>query len=161
LGGGNRNEVFEVRKGTRRLVARRSRRSAASLSWEVQLLEHLARCGVRVPEVVPALDGRQHIGGLMVMSWLDGRPPRTEDWPAVAAVLRKVHELTSGWPQRPDAASTRELLVQQRGGDVDLTTMPVGAVAACRKAWAALAGSAEAVMMALCRLPSSPVRSRS
>jgi len=146
LGGGNRNEVFEVWQGTRRLVARRSRRWAASLSWEAQLLEHLARAGMRVPEVVPASDGRRHVDGVMVMSWLDGRPPRAEDWPGVAAVLRTIHELTRGWPQRPGAASTRELLVEHRGGDVDLTAMPADAVAACRRAWAALAGSTEAVV---------------
>jgi Ser/Thr protein kinase RdoA (MazF antagonist) len=146
LGGGNRNEVLEVRRGTQRLVARRSRRSAASLAWEVRLLEHLAGCGVRVPAVVPAMDGRRHVGGVMVMSWLEGRPPGPGDWPAVAATLRRVHEVTGGWPQRPAAASTRQLLTGQRGGDVDLARMPADAVVACRRAWAALAGSAEAVV---------------
>lgn len=73
LGGGNRNEVVEVRRGQQRLVARRSRRSAASLSWEVRLLEHPARHGVRVPQVVPALDGRRHVNRVLVMEWLEGR----------------------------------------------------------------------------------------
>lgn len=146
LGGGNRNEVLEVRQGTQRLVARRSRRSAASLTWEVRLLEHLARCGVRVPAIVPAQDGRAHVDGVLVMSWLGGRSPRAGDWPAVAATLRKVHDFTRGWPQRPGAASTRQLLTFERGGDVDLARMPAEAVSACRRAWAALAGSAEAVV---------------
>ena len=146
LGGGNRNEVLEVRRGAQRLVARRSRRSPASLSWEVRLLEHLARCGIRVPVVIPALDGRPHIDGMIVMGWLEGRPPEAWDWPAVAAALLKVHEVTRGWSQRPGAASTRELLTAQRGGDVDLARMPADAVAACRRAWAALAGSTEAVV---------------
>ena len=114
LGGGNRNEVVEVELAGRRLVARRSRRPAASLDWEISLLEHLARSGVRVP--------------------------------AVAATLRRVHELTRGWPQRPGSASTRALLTDDRGGDVDLSVMPVEAVAACRQAWAALAGTPEAVV---------------
>jgi Ser/Thr protein kinase RdoA (MazF antagonist) len=146
VGGGNRNEVLEARRGDQRLVARRSRRSAASLSWEVQLLEHLAGRGIRVPVVVPALDGRRHVDGVLVMSWLEGRSPRVGDWPAVAATLRAVHEATRGWSQRPGAASTRDLLTQERGGDVDLARMPAEAVAACRRAWAALAGSAEAVV---------------
>jgi hypothetical protein len=46
LGGGNRNSVLELRRGTERLVARRSPRSAASLDWEVGLLDHLARHGL-------------------------------------------------------------------------------------------------------------------
>ena len=146
LSGGYRNEVLEVRRGADRLVARRSRHSAASLSWEAGLLEHLARCGIRVPTVVPALDGRRHVDGVLVMSWLEGRSPQAADWPAVAATLRRVHEVTRGWPQRPGAASTRELQTTERGGAVDLTVMPADAVAACRRAWAALAGSAEAVV---------------
>ncbi|HEY6745570.1 MAG TPA: phosphotransferase [Mycobacteriales bacterium] len=146
LGGGNRNEVVEVRRGQQRLVARRSRRSAASLSWEVQLLEHLARHGVRVPQVVPALDGRRHVDGVLVMEWLEGRLPEAGDWPAVADTLRRVHEVTRGWQQRPGAVSTRELLRRERGGDVDLTRMPMEAVTACRQAWAAVAGSVEAVV---------------
>jgi Ser/Thr protein kinase RdoA (MazF antagonist) len=146
LGGGNRNEVLEVRRGGRRLVARRSGRSAASLAWEVRLLEHLARCRIRVPAIVSTLDGRRHVDGVLVMSWLDGRPPAARDWPAVAGTLRRVHEVTRDWAQRPGSASTRELLVADRGGDVDLSAMPAEAVAACRRAWAALAGSLEAVV---------------
>src|SRR5215212_1992995 len=146
LGGGYRNEVLEVRRDGQRLVARRSRRSAASLAWEVRLLEHLARCGIRVPAIVPTLDGRTHVGGVLLMSWLDGRAPAAGDWPAVAGTLRRVHAVTRGWTQRPGSASTRELLVADRGGDVDLSAMPADAVAACRRAWAALAGAPQAVV---------------
>jgi hypothetical protein len=146
MGGGHRNEVLELRRGAQRLVARWSRRPAASLDWEVRLLEFLARRGIRVPVVVPALDGRRHVDGVVVMTWLEGRPPQFEDWRAVADTLRTVHELTVGWPQRPGSASTRQLLTAQRGGDVELSAMPADAVVACRRAWAALAGSAEAVV---------------
>jgi Ser/Thr protein kinase RdoA (MazF antagonist) len=146
LGGGNRNEVVEVELAGRRLVARRSRRPVASLSWEIRLLERLGRSGVRVPTVVPTPDGRRHVAGVVLMTWLDGEPPAPGDWPAVAATLRRVHELTRGWPQRPGSASTRQLLTADRGGDVDLTLMPADAVAACRRAWAPLAGTPQAVV---------------
>lgn len=146
LGGGYRNEVLEVRRDGHRLVARRSRRSGASLAWEVRLLQHLASCGIRVPAIVPTVDGRTHVDGVVVMSWLDGRAPAAGDWPAVAGTLRRVHAVTRGWTQRPGSASTRELLVADRGGDVDLSAMPAEAVAACRRAWAALAGAPEAVV---------------
>ena len=57
-----------------------------------------------------------------------------------------MHQVTEGWPQRPGTASTRELLTVDRGGDADLARMPAEAVAACRRAWAAVAGSEEAVV---------------
>ncbi len=145
-GGGNRNMVLEIRIGRRRLAARRSRRGPASLDWEITLLDHLASHGLRVPVAVPALDGRRHIDGIVVQTWLEGRPPRRGDWPAVAATLRTLHALTATWPQRPGFASTLELLTADRGGDVDLTQMPADAVAACRRAWTALAGTPQAVV---------------
>src|SRR5579859_1673138 len=75
LGGGNRNTVLEARLDLQRVVVRRSRRPSASLAWEADLLEHLARNGLRVPAVVPAHGGRRHIDGVMVQTWLDGAPP--------------------------------------------------------------------------------------
>lgn len=146
LGGGHRNQVLELRRGRERLAARRSRRSPASLDWEIGLLDHLARHGLRVPAAVPARDGRRHVNGVIVQTWLDGTPPGPADWPAVAATVRRLHELTAQWPQRPGFASTQDLLTAGRGGDVDLPAMPAQAVAACRRAWAALAGTAQAVV---------------
>ena len=73
-----------------------------------------------------------------MQTWLAGREPGPGDWPAVAAELRKLHELTADWPQRPGFASTAELLTRDRGGDVVLCKMPADAVAACRHAWAKL-----------------------
>jgi Ser/Thr protein kinase RdoA (MazF antagonist) len=146
LGGGNRNPILELRLDGRRVVARESRRSAASLDWELDLLDHLAGRGVRVPAAVRTRDGRRHVAGVVVQTWLDGDPPGPADWPRVAAALRRVHRLTGDWPQRPDAAATRELLTAERGGDVDLSRMPADAVAAVRQAWARLAGSTEAVV---------------
>jgi Ser/Thr protein kinase RdoA (MazF antagonist) len=146
LGGGNRNTVLEVRREDERLVARESRRPPASLEWEIGLLDHLVSQGMRVPQFVSALDGRRYVGRWVMQSWLDGHPPRSADWPAVAAELRRLHRLTTGWPQRPQFASTRELLSADRGGDVDLAAMPATAVCECRRAWAQLAGRPEAVV---------------
>lgn len=146
LGGGNRNQVVEVRIGGRRLVARKSRRDPASLDWEIALLDFLAGHRLRVPVAIPALDGRRHVAGVVVQTWLDGEPPEADDWQAVAATLRRVHHLTAGWPQRPGFASTLELLTADRGGDVDLSVMPADAVVACRRAWAGLADVPQAVV---------------
>jgi Ser/Thr protein kinase RdoA (MazF antagonist) len=146
LGGGHRNTVLELRRGGERLVARRSRRTPASLDWEADLLEHLASHGVRVPALIPALDGRRHVAGVTVQSWLDGRAPGSRHWAEIAVTLRRVHVVTVGWPQRPGFASTRELLATDRGGDVDLSLMPPAGVAACRAAWRRLRGTPEAVV---------------
>jgi Ser/Thr protein kinase RdoA (MazF antagonist) len=146
LGGGNRNDLLEIHRGRERLVARRSRRTPASLDWEVDLLDHLVGHGLRVPAILPSLDGRRHVEGVVVQAWLDGAAPADRDWPAVAETLRRLHAVTANWPQRPGFASTRELLDMDRGGDVDLTVMPAAAVAACRNAWRPLAGRPEAVV---------------
>jgi Ser/Thr protein kinase RdoA (MazF antagonist) len=146
LSGGSRNTVLEILLGRRRLVARRSRREPASLDWEIALLDHLADQGLRVPTAVPSLDGRRHVDGVTVQTWLDGTPPGPADWPAVTATLRRLHALTAQWPQRPGFASTRELLTTEHGGDVDLSVMPADAAAACRRAWTGLTGRPEAVV---------------
>ena len=138
LAGGHRNEVLELRRDGERLVARRSQRSVEALDWELDLLDFLAGHGFRVPLVVPAVDGRRHVDGVVVQRWLDGRSPAVDDWPAVVSELRRLHAVTAGWSQRPGFRSTGELLTATRGGDVDLDAMPAVAVAACRRAWAAL-----------------------
>ncbi|OLF17106.1 phosphotransferase [Actinophytocola xanthii] len=138
--GGNRNVVLEVRRGRERLVARQPRRSTAALEWELDLLAFLADHGFRVPELVPADDGRRQVEGVVVQRWLPGREPTEREWPAVAAELARLHSLTAGWPQRPGFRSTRELLTEDRGGDVDLDPMPPAVVALCRNAWQQLAG---------------------
>jgi hypothetical protein len=52
---------------------------------------------------VPNPDGATHVGGLTLTPRLDGaHPSSAEDWAKVTAMLRRVHELTVGWPQRPD-----------------------------------------------------------
>jgi Ser/Thr protein kinase RdoA (MazF antagonist) len=136
---GVRNEVAAVRVDDRLAVALRSRRSEASLDWELDLVEHLDRCGVVVPVPLPTRSGTRRVGGLTVRTGIHGRAPASDDdWRQVIRELKRLHELTANWPQRPGFASTRELLTVERGGDVDLSAMPRDAVAACRAAWAAL-----------------------
>jgi Ser/Thr protein kinase RdoA (MazF antagonist) len=81
-----------------------------------------------------------------VQTWLAGREPGPGDWPAVAATLVTLHQLTAGWPQRPGFASTTDLLTRDRGGDVNLSEMPADAVAACRQAWSKLDRTRQAVI---------------
>jgi Ser/Thr protein kinase RdoA (MazF antagonist) len=141
LAGGVANDVWSVRVGGRLAVGRLGRRSDADLAWEAGLLLHLDRQGLAVPVPIPAGDGRLFAGGLMVMSFVAGRPAETAaDWRRVAGVLRELHRATAGWPQRPGWRSSTELLSADTGTRIDLNAMPAEAVARCRAAWARLAG---------------------
>ena len=136
LTGGNRNQVLLARRGSGRLVVRRSGRPASALDWELDLLEHLAAQGIGVPRLVPADDGRRHVNGVLIQEFVAGVPPASDaDWRRIAETLAAVHRATTGWPQRPGFASARDLLMGTRGGDVALDAMPADAVRAVRGAW--------------------------
>lgn len=135
------NDVWTVRVGGNLAVARLGTRSDADLAWETALLRHLDREGLAVPVPIPTVDGRWYVDGLVVMTYVEGDPPDTEaDWRRVADVLRRLHELTSDWPQRPGWRSSIDLLHADSGTKIDLTAMPPESVARCRAAWARLAG---------------------
>ncbi|WP_158554043.1 phosphotransferase enzyme family protein [Micromonospora deserti] len=141
LVGGHRNEVMLASRGNQQLVVRRSKRSFESLAWELSLLEHLLGHGIGVPRVVVADDGRRHVDGVVVSQFVEGREPSDSlDWRRVVDTLTAMHELTTGWPQRPGFASSRQLLNTDRGGDVRLDAMPAGAVDAIRAAWQPMQG---------------------
>src|SRR6185503_13229640 len=85
LAGGVANDVWSVRVGGRRAVARLGARSDADLAWETELLQHLDRAGLTVPVPIPTADGRLFADGLVVMTYVEGGAPETEaDWRRVA-----------------------------------------------------------------------------
>jgi Ser/Thr protein kinase RdoA (MazF antagonist) len=141
LEGGSANDVWSVRVGGRLAVARLGTRSAADLTWEAELLLHLDRNGMTVPVPISTPDGRPFVEGLMVMEFMEGGPPETKaDWVRVAEVVRRLHALTQGWPQRPGWRSSTDLLRVDSGTRINLKAMPAEAVARCRAAWARLEG---------------------
>jgi Ser/Thr protein kinase RdoA (MazF antagonist) len=147
LTGGTANDVWSVRLGGRRAVARLGTRSDADLQWETSLLQHLDREGLPVPAPIPTTDGRLYADGLVVMTYVEGGPPTTEDdWRRVADTLRRLHELTRGWPQRPGWRSSTDLLHTGTGTKIDLGAMPAEAVERCRAAWARLVGRSTCVV---------------
>jgi Ser/Thr protein kinase RdoA (MazF antagonist) len=141
LAGGVANDVWSVRVRGQLAVGRLGRRSDADLAWEAGLLQHLDRHGLVVPVPIPTADGRPFVDGLMVMTFIEGGPPITDDdWRRVVDTLRQLHHATKGWPQRPDWRSSTDLLTADTGTRIDLTVMSAEAVVRCRAAWARLAG---------------------
>lgn len=137
--GGNRSLVVSATLSGCRVVVRRSRRLEPALEWELKLMEHLRAGGLSTPEVIPAADGRLQVDGVSVIAFVEGREPDTaDDWARVADYLTRLHELGRGTAQRPGFRSARELLTEEKGGDVDLGAMPVDAVRRCRAAWSPL-----------------------
>ncbi len=141
LSGGVANDVWSVHVDGHLAVGRLGARSDADLAWETDLLQHLDRAGLTVPVAIPTTDGRLFVDGLVVMTYVVGEPPETDDdWRRVADTLRQVHRLTQGWPQRPGWRSSTDLLHVETGTKVNLDAMPPEGVARCRAAWARLEG---------------------
>jgi Ser/Thr protein kinase RdoA (MazF antagonist) len=141
LTGGVANNVWSVRINGQLAVARLGNRSDADLAWETELLQYLNREGLTVPLPIPTCDGRLFAEGLVVMTYVEGGAPESQaDWRRVAKMLRQLHRLTQGWPQRPGWRSSTDLLHAETGTRIDLRAMPPEGVVRCRAAWARLAG---------------------
>ena len=141
LAGGVANDVWSVRVNGRLAVGRLGARSDGDLAWETELLQHLKRQGLTVPVPIPTSDGPLFFDGLVVMTHVEGEPPKeAADWLRVADVLRQMHRSTQGWPQRPGWRSSTDLLHAETGTRIDLGAMPPEGVARCRAAWARLNG---------------------
>src|SRR5688572_17298053 len=147
LAGGVANDVWTVVVNGHLAVARLGVRSDADLAWETALLQRLARAGLTVPVPIPTTDGRLFADGVVVMTYVEGGPPETEaDWRRVADTLRRLHQLTAGWPQRPGWRSSTDLLHAETGTKIDLGAMPPESVVRCRAAWARLTGRERCVV---------------
>src|SRR5690606_27660759 len=145
--GGIANDVWSVRVGGKLAVARRGARSDADLAWETGLLRHLDGAGLTVPVPIATRDGRLFAEGIVVMAYLDGGPPRTEDdWRRVAGYLRALHRLTPGWPQRPGRRSSTDLLHTETGTKRDRHALPPEAGGRRRAAWARVGGRSTCVV---------------
>lgn len=124
LAGGVANDVWSVRVNGQLAVARLGQRSDADLAWETELMLHLNRSGMTVPAPIPTTDGALFTQGLVVMTYIEGAPPRTEgDWQRVADTLRRLHRLTAGWSQRPGWVCSTDLLEVETGTRIDLSAM--------------------------------------
>ncbi len=122
---GNRNEVWRAELDGRAVAVRRSRRSPASLHWELDLIERLDAAGFLVASIEPTATGQRSVDGVVVQRWLDGHPPSTEaDWVLVAATLHRLHALRPLPEQRPGCVSVADLRRDSRSVDADMSALP-------------------------------------
>ncbi len=86
-----------------------------------------------VPVPIATRDGRYFLDGLVVMTYVEGRPPETEaDWRRVADTFRQLHRLTHGWSQRPGWCSSVDLVYVDSATKIDIGAMPPEGVVRCR-----------------------------
>jgi Ser/Thr protein kinase RdoA (MazF antagonist) len=144
--GGYRNTVLVVEREGERLVAKSSRRSTEQINWLVDVQESAREVGFVVPHLIRSQSGELLVEGVMVESWIEGSAPRSSDLLQLPPLIREFHRRTRSFPQRPGFASSLELVTTLRGGDVDISAMPVDLIQACRKTWRELAGEATSVV---------------
>lgn len=122
---GNRNEVWRASRDGREFAVRRSRRSEASLQWELELMDFLDEHDFVVPTVVSTDSNDLHHEGIVVQRWIDGRTPTSDlDWSGVASELKRLHATTERHRQRPGCCTVLELAERWVSVDADLGALP-------------------------------------
>ncbi|MXX20047.1 MAG: phosphotransferase [Dehalococcoidia bacterium] len=133
---GLRNRVWRIRLRGERCVARQNDRAGEALDWELDLLRALHDEGFSVPLPIATASGERRVGGLVVLSFIEGREPEGKrDAELVGDELRRLHSHLPARPQRPGFRACHELIATDRGGDVDISLLPAEAAALCRSAW--------------------------
>lgn len=136
---GLRNSVWRIRLRGERCIARQNARGGEVLDWELNLLDTLHEHGFTVPLPIATASGERRIGGLVVLSFIEGREPEGKrDEELVGDELRRLHSLLPARPQRPGFRTCHDLIKTDTGGDVDMSLLPPEVAALCRDAWAAL-----------------------
>ncbi|MXY36558.1 MAG: phosphotransferase [Dehalococcoidia bacterium] len=144
---GLRNRVWTIRLRGERCVARQNDRAGEALDWELDLLGALHDKGFTVPLPIATASGERRVGGLVVLSFIEGREPKGKrDAELVGDELRRLHSLMPARPQRPGFRTCHELIATDRGGDVDMSLLPPEDAALCRAAWKELPEGEPAVI---------------
>lgn len=140
LTGGHRNHAFRTTGLAQNLVFKSTSRSVEALAWLAPVHAAARAAGFAVPGLIPSRNGALSDQGWTCEPFLTGTPFTAADLPALAPRIQSFHRAARAFPQRPGFLSSRDLLAQDRGGDVDLSQMPAALARACRAAWAALPG---------------------
>ncbi|PIL21615.1 hypothetical protein P775_03425 [Puniceibacterium antarcticum] len=137
LVGGHRNLVFKT-AGLgfgRELVFKSTQRPEAAMRWLAGVQEIARATGFVVPEQMAGRNGHLVEDGWICENFVEGEPFSPEDVPSVLPLVLAFHGATAGVPQRPGFLSSRDLIQESYGGDVDLRAMPIDLVSSCREAW--------------------------
>lgn len=122
---GNRNGVWAGSLHGQPVSVRRSRRSPASLAWELDLLPVLDSRGFHVPLPIATANGHWSHAGVVVQRWMDGRPPTSaQDWNLVATELQRLHATCDDIKQRPGCLIVTELGPASRSVDTRMSDLP-------------------------------------
>ena len=146
LTGGYRNAAFLVEHDDKQWVAKTSRRSEDALAWLTRVHDAAEAAGFVVPRLVSSPHWHLLENTFTLEPHLTGRPFTTPELSSLRPYLERFHDLTRGFPQRPGFASSLDLLVAERGGDVDLNLMPAELVHTCREAWKLFQHEAQSVI---------------
>jgi Ser/Thr protein kinase RdoA (MazF antagonist) len=123
--GGHRNEVWFGLQNGEPVSVRRSRRSVASLKWELDLLCTLTERGFSVAVPIHSDSGALSHDGIVVQQWVTGHEPATDaEWKSVADELMRVHASCSDISQRPACCVVTELTLTSQSVDADIFAIP-------------------------------------
>ena len=140
LEGGYRNKVYLVKNGDELAVAKTTGRSKEALEWLEPVFDSAEEAGFVVPRFIKTKNGNISFEGITLETFIEGKAFTSEEMPVILPLLERFHHKTADVAQRPDFASSLDLLREPRGGDVNLSHMPKGLVKRCRDAWEALEG---------------------
>jgi hypothetical protein len=135
LAGGHRNLAFRTNGRVEDLVFKTTRRNAEAIAWLGPVLAIAEESGFIVPHLIMSKTGRAIEHGWTCERFIHGQPFRPADMNRLAVPLRRFQIATFAVAQRPGFLAARDLLHQDRGGDIDLSRMPADIVALCREAW--------------------------
>lgn len=138
LSGGHRNHVWRTRGLPQDVVFKSTTRSEAALNWLVSVQDVARHCGFVVPQMLQSANGLFADAGWTCETFVAGEIVPRDGLADVAALLADFHAQTQGWSQRPGFLSATGLFSHDRGGDVDLSQMPLDVVSLCRAAWRAV-----------------------
>lgn len=139
LSGGFRNDVWKVEIEGVPYVAKTTRRTEEQIAWMCHVMALATEAGFRCPTLRRAASGSFISGGYTLESYLPGHMCKEGEMPDISRELAAFHQAGRNLLQRPDFASSTDLLTRDHGGDVDMTALPPDLRDRIRSAFVAIA----------------------